>query len=401
MPTDTPGPAEPFPPPLSAEEIGGWHVDYTTGKLTLAAKFAKQAIAILRAYPQALAAVERLQRGELTNEEIQRLCHNLHERCARCGMLRSEHDDDGGKNKLGVPMLHCQDCAGTYEPPACTPERFCDGCEAFQVQLFGRSPIASLRQELAAAKSAVTDAMAEAGKADNETLLMREQRDEARKQLAAVTAERDQLAAAQAERDLLHKIATCQLDKLIHVLGHDPSELEPGKSARDCRIIDAFNSRYALKAANEQLAAAQAACGEMRAKVSTLRRYVAVEDKTDGVIGLAYRGSIMGPCYNPTYEPMELLEVIEKWLHAKCDDILSTDAGKGWVSPEEHAKVQAERDAAMQENVRLWDRTRRLEEALRKSLDVIEGLAGQQAMSDDWYRPHVAEARKLLEEKRG
>ena len=70
-----------------------------------------------------LAEVERFRRGDLTPVEFQKLCHNLH----------LHHD--------GVTP--------------CTPQEFCDGCEAFHVELFGASPIADLRRQLAERDDAI------------------------------------------------------------------------------------------------------------------------------------------------------------------------------------------------------------------------------------------------------
>lgn len=56
--------------------------------------------------------IERLKAGDFTPEEFQALCHNLH--------LKDE------------PI---------------TPQAFCDGCESYQVKLFGESPITSLKAE--------------------------------------------------------------------------------------------------------------------------------------------------------------------------------------------------------------------------------------------------------------
>lgn len=56
--------------------------------------------------------IERLKAGDFTPEEFQALCHNLH--------LKEER---------------------------ITPQAFCDGCEAYQVKLFGESPIANLKAE--------------------------------------------------------------------------------------------------------------------------------------------------------------------------------------------------------------------------------------------------------------
>lgn len=55
-----------------------------------------------------LAEINRLKEGDFTPEEMHNLCHN----------------------KKSV-----------------SPKEFCDGCEAYQQQLFGRSPITELRAE--------------------------------------------------------------------------------------------------------------------------------------------------------------------------------------------------------------------------------------------------------------
>ncbi len=64
-----------------------------------------------------------------------------------------------------------------------------------------------------------------------------------------------------------------------------------------------------------------------------------------------------------------------------------------------NARLAGERDEA---NGRALKAAARLEpvpalvEALRKSCEVIEGLADQQAMADDWYEKPLAEARDAL-----
>jgi multidrug resistance efflux pump len=67
----------------------------------------------------AIAEVERLKRGDFTADEFQNLCHNNTE----------------------------MEAAGN------TAEEFCKGCETYQVKLFGKSPIASLRSKLDAAEA--------------------------------------------------------------------------------------------------------------------------------------------------------------------------------------------------------------------------------------------------------
>jgi hypothetical protein len=59
--------------------------------------------------------IDRLRTGNFTAEEFQSICHNL--------------------------------------PEDCTAEAFCKGCEDYQTNLFGRSPIALLRQQKEAAEA--------------------------------------------------------------------------------------------------------------------------------------------------------------------------------------------------------------------------------------------------------
>lgn len=66
--------------------------------------------------------IERLKAGDFTEQEFNALCHNLH--------LKDE------------PI---------------TPQAFCDGCEEYQVKLFGESPIANLRAEIDRLKGEVAE----------------------------------------------------------------------------------------------------------------------------------------------------------------------------------------------------------------------------------------------------
>ncbi len=56
-------------------------------------------------------------------------------------------------------------------------------------------------------------------------------------------------------------------------------------------------------------------------------RYRAVQGRLLGddkdLIGLAFDSSIWGPVADPTYEPWELIEAVEKWLHQEAKDALA------------------------------------------------------------------------------
>jgi hypothetical protein len=71
------------------------------------------------------AQLARYKRGEFTDEEFQELCHNLH----------------------------------TKRP--CGPTDFCNGCEDYQIKLFGRSPITELRDHVAYLKRQIQTAISE------------------------------------------------------------------------------------------------------------------------------------------------------------------------------------------------------------------------------------------------
>lgn len=90
-----------------------------------------------------------------------------------------------------------------------------------------------------------------------------------------------------------------------------------------------------------KLDAALAQVRELRGALENLRHYVAVEGRNDDgspLIGLAYDGSIWGPCHDPSYQTWELLELIEKWLRGKIDAALAAPApqplaGQGeWIA---------------------------------------------------------------------
>ena len=92
------------------ERIGGYN-----------AAWRRHAVDLIRAaYAEQTAELERFRRGDLTPAEFQELCHNLHEK-----------------------------------PKPCTPQEHCDGCEAFQVKMFGASPITELKQQLAERGAAI------------------------------------------------------------------------------------------------------------------------------------------------------------------------------------------------------------------------------------------------------
>ena len=64
----------------------------------------------------------------------------------------------------------------------------------------------------------------------------------------------------------------------------------------------------------------------LESSLKNMRRYSAVQGRLDDgeeLAGLAYDGSIWGPCADPKYEMYELAESVEKWLHEKIDTALS------------------------------------------------------------------------------
>jgi len=64
----------------------------------------------------------------------------------------------------------------------------------------------------------------------------------------------------------------------------------------------------------------------LEGSLKSMRRYSAVQGRLDDgeeLAGLAYDGSIWGPCADPKYEMYELAESVEKWLHEKIDTALS------------------------------------------------------------------------------
>lgn len=67
---------------------------------------------------------------------------------------------------------------------------------------------------------------------------------------------------------------------------------------------------------------------KLRSALENLQQYTAIERQADDsarrLIGLSYRGTDRwGPCYDPTYEPMELCEEFEKWLKGECTEALA------------------------------------------------------------------------------
>ena len=87
-----------------------------------------------------------------------------------------------------------------------------------------------------------------------------------------------------------------------------------------CKHWDAIE---ALTAENAEL---RKRVEDLEGSFKNMRRYSAVQGRLDDgeeLVGLAYYGSIWGPCADPKYEMYELAESVEKWLHEEIDAALT------------------------------------------------------------------------------
>lgn len=87
-----------------------------------------------------------------------------------------------------------------------------------------------------------------------------------------------------------------------------------------CKHWDAID---ALTAENAEL---RKRVEDLEGSFKNMRRYSAVQGRLDDgeeLVGLAYYGSIWGPCADPKYEMYELAESVEKWLHEEIDAALT------------------------------------------------------------------------------
>lgn len=181
-------------------------------------------ISTLRAQVRALE--EKLDDVEQSRDEALRINSRLQSELLewQTNGASAEAQKENARLKGEVERLTAQIhdlCHDKHTQGPITPEEFCNGCEQFQVSLFGRSPIADLRAQLETAarerNTATEDAAAYADVAKKRREWQEEaerERDSLRQQLAAseqqlreLTAERDE--ALSALRDYASRCPNC------------------------------------------------------------------------------------------------------------------------------------------------------------------------------------------------